>query len=115
MYDLNRLLVGDSRYKWQANDILEADYRQNEISHLGAGFDYGNFAIDYTSASINYGVRHDKDHFHSDSMNLNRSSIYYRHRLLDVELYFGIDGGRDEKEEKAVSYTHLTLPTIYSV
>ena len=102
MYDLNRLLVGDSRYKWQANDIPEADDRQNEISHLGAGFDYGNFAIDYTSASINYGVRHDKDHFHSDSMNLNRSSIYYRHRLLDVELYFGTDGRSDEKEEKEI-------------
>ena len=102
MYDLSRLLVGDSRYKWQANDILEADNRQNEISHLGAGFDYGNFAIDYTSASINYGVRHDEDHFHSDSMNLNRGSIYYRHRLLDVELYFGTDGKKDEKEEKEI-------------
>ncbi|MDP7475362.1 MAG: hypothetical protein QF859_05305 [Candidatus Marinimicrobia bacterium] len=102
MYDLNRLLVGDSRYKWQANDILEADDRQNEISHLGAGFDYGNFAIDYTSASINYGVRHDEDHFHSDSMNLNRGSIFYRHRLLDVDLYFGTDGKSDEKEEKEI-------------
>ena len=102
MYDLSRLLVGDSRYKWQANDILEADNRQNEISHLGAGFDYGNFAIDYTSASINYGVRHDEDHFHSNSMNLNRGSIYYRHRLLDVELYFGTDGRSDEKEEKEI-------------
>ena len=102
MYDLSRLLVGDSRYKWQANDILEADNRQNEISHLGAGFDYGNFAIDYTSASINYGVRHDEDHFHSDSMNLNRGSIFYRHRLLDVELYFGTDGKKDEKEEKEI-------------
>ena len=102
MYDLNRFLVGDSRYKWQANDIMEADDRQNEISHLGGGFDYGNFAIDFTSASINYGIRHDKDHFHSDSMNLNRSSIYYRHRLLDVELYFGTSGRSDEKERKEI-------------
>ncbi len=102
MYDLNRFLVGDSRYKWQANDILESDYRQNEISHLGAGFDYGNFAVDYTTASINYGVRHNEDHFHSDSMNLNRGSIYYRHRLLDVELYFGTDGKSDEKERKEI-------------
>ena len=102
MYDLNRFLVGDSRYKWQANDILESDYRQNEISHLGAGFDYGNFAVDYTTASINYGVRHKEDHFHSDSMNLNRGSIYYRHRLLDVELYFGTDGKSDEKERKEI-------------
>ena len=102
MYDLNRFLVGDSRYKWQANDIQESDYRQNEISHLGAGFDYGNFAVDYTTASINYGVRHNEDHFHSDSMNLNRGSIYYRHRLLDVELYFGTDGKSDEKERKEI-------------
>jgi hypothetical protein len=102
MYDLNRFLVGDGRYKWQAKDILVADDRQNEIQHLGAGFDYGNFAIDFTSASINYGVRHDKDHFYSNSMNLNRGSIYYKHRLLDVELYFGTDGRSDEREKREI-------------
>ena len=35
-------------------------------------------------------------------MNLNRSSIYYRHRLLDVELYFGTDGRSDERDEKEI-------------
>ena len=38
--------------------------------------------------------------FIPDMANLNRSSIYYRHRLLDVELYFGTDGRSDERDEK---------------
>ncbi|MGK5093943.1 hypothetical protein WDW89_18260 [Deltaproteobacteria bacterium TL4] len=100
MYDLGRLLVGDGNYKWQLDDLKDYDDRQNEKMHIGGGFDYGNFSIEYTSADINFAVRHD-DLFYSNSFSLNRTGLFYRHRLLKVAFYSGFSGGKEEdKHEK---------------
>jgi len=69
MYDFIQLLTSD--YKWQPGDLKNSDDRQNETFHIGAGFDYRNFAIEFSLADINYAVRHE-GLFHSDRFNLGR-------------------------------------------
>ena len=52
----------------------------------------------------------------SKSMKLNRDLEKYIEKALEQERPVKIGWGRaGDERPKAVSYTHLTLPTIYSV
>ncbi|MCP4754472.1 MAG: hypothetical protein GY866_26620 [Proteobacteria bacterium] len=99
MFDLSRLLVGDDDYKWQRDDLNDIDDRQNEKMHLCGGFDWGNYAVEYAMAFVNYGVRYG-DLFHSDDTNMNRVGLFYSHRLFKLALYYGFGTGENEEDER---------------
>ena len=97
MYDLNHMITNG--YRWQFEDLSRHDDRQNEKFHLGVGFDYKNFAVEYSIVDINYGIRHN-ELFHSDTLSLHRYGFFYTHRLIKASLYIGssfIDEHEDEE------------------
>lgn len=99
MYDLIQLISSD--YKWQKEDMKGRDDRQNETLHVAAGFDYGNYAIEFAIVDLNYGIRHDSL-FHAETMDMGRWGFFYTHRLFQASLYIGNGGDEDEKEEEQV-------------
>jgi len=102
MLDFNRYVIGETKYQWHKEDLLENDDRQNDTLNITGGFDYGAFAFDLSIWNrIQYGVRFG-DYFHEDDMNLNKTGLSFQNRLLKMEIYYGF--GTDEKPEE------LTLP-----
>ena len=100
MYDLIQLISSD--YEWQKEDMTGRDDRQNEALHIAAGFDYGNYAIEYAIVSLNYGIRRN-DLFHSGSVDMGRWGISYTNRFFESSFYLGIGDGEDQKEEELVA------------
>ncbi len=97
MYDFNQLINSD--YSWKEADLNSLDDRQNEKFHLAGGFDYRNYAIEIATVDLNYGVKNG-DLFYSDNMQLNRTGLFYTHRLFKTSLYIGSSSGKDEREEE---------------
>ena len=99
MYDLNQLITSD--YRWKLKDLDTFDDRQNEKMHLGGGFDYGNFSLEYSTVTLNYALRHNSL-FHSDTMYLDRFGFFYTNRFVKISLYIGHNSPVDEEEELLV-------------
>lgn len=97
MVDFNRYVIGESKYQWHADDLMENDHRVNDTLNVSGGFDYGNFAIDFSIWNrIQYGVRVGNQ-FHENSINLNKGGFVFENRSLKAELYYGF--GDDKKED----------------
>ncbi len=92
MFDLNMILLGNSKYKWLKDDLNNLDDRQNEVFHLSGGFDYRNYSFEFTIGEINYGLRNG-DLFYSNSTSISRFGLFYNHRLLKIALYIGTGSG----------------------
>ncbi len=97
MVDFNRYIIGEDKYQWHAEDLGENDHRENDTLNVAGGFDYGNFAIDFSVWNrIQYGVR-SGDNFHENSTNLNKGGLIFENRAIKAELYYGF--GDDKKKE----------------
>jgi hypothetical protein len=97
MFDLNQLIIKD--YLWQRNDLAQYDDRQNETFHFNGGFDYGNFAFEYTLASMNYALKHDQ-HFYANSADMNRIGFFYSNRFVELSLYHSSSSGEETEEDE---------------
>ena len=93
MYDLDRLLLGEERYKWQKGDLESYDDRLNELQHIAGGFDYGSWAIEYGWAPIQYAVQAGEVFFRN-RVDLNRVLLRYQSQNFKGEFYYGhlVDG-----------------------
>jgi len=93
MYDIERIMLGEETYKWQAGELSADEHRINETQHIGGGFDYGNWAIGYELASLQYGVKVGPSFFRSRVV-MDRPHLIFHHRWLKAELFYGkvIDG-----------------------
>lgn len=97
MYDISRFLIGEKHYKWGATELSAYDDRITEISHIGGGFDYGKFAVDYSIPSIQYAIRHD-DMFFRNRTQMDRFGVFYRSRSFNLELYYSLRNDRKEDD-----------------
>ncbi|MDH5561731.1 MAG: hypothetical protein OEY59_12855, partial [Deltaproteobacteria bacterium] len=88
MYDYNRFLVGEEKYKWQKDDLSENDSRLNEHQHLAAGFDYNSYSVEYSLTSFQYAIRH-QDLFFKNRVDLNKVGFFYQDNLLRLDFYYG--------------------------
>ncbi|MBU2644657.1 hypothetical protein KKI24_08120 [bacterium] len=97
MVDFNRYVIGQSKYRWHAEDLLENDHRDNDTFNVAGGFDYGSFAIDLSLWNrIQYSVRVGEQ-FHENSINLNKGGLIFENRAFKAELYYGF--GDDKKKD----------------
>jgi len=97
MYDLIQEVT--NKYRWQFEDLENHDDRENERLHLGGGFDYSHYALEYSLVFFNYAVRND-DLFHSRKFLLSRIGAFYSHRKIKVSLYYGFANGEDNEGEE---------------
>ncbi len=93
MYDLDRLLLGEERYKWQTDDLTTHDDRINELQHIAGGFDFGSWSFEFGWAPVQYAVQVEETFFRS-RVDLNRNLIKYQNQNIKVEFYYGhfVDG-----------------------
>ena len=97
MVDFNRYVIGESKYQWHEEDLLENDHRDNDTFNVAGGFDYGYFSIDISLWNrIQYGVKVGENFF-GNSINLNKMGFIFENRTLKAELYSGF--GNDQKRE----------------
>jgi hypothetical protein len=97
MVDINRYVIGESRYRWHPEDMEPYDHRDNDTLNVAGGFDYGAWAVDVSVWNrVQYGVRGDSV-FHHGALALNKGGIFFQNRLVDVALYYGF--GSDRKKE----------------
>ena len=96
MYDVARMLIGEENYRWQIEDLKNADDRINEIFHIGGGFDRNGFSLGYTITRAQYGVRN-QDLFFFSRANLNKLSFTHRLRNFRWSLFHAF--GSDRKPE----------------
>jgi hypothetical protein len=100
-YDVARLLIGESRYKWQREELHRQDERWNEIFHIAGGLDYGEFAADISVTSIQYAFR-DGQRFFFDRAEMTKFGLAYRHSAFALEAYYGLAfDGKPEVDEVA--------------
>lgn len=85
MYDLNRFIT--SAYKWQKKDLHNFDNRENDLMHVGGGFDLGNFSVEFAIVNTKYAVRHD-DLSHQSGLTFAKLGFFYTHRLIKASAYF---------------------------
>ena len=92
LYDIERLVIGESTYRWKSEDLNPRDDRINEIFHIGGGFDRGPFAFGYTITNTQYAIRFDDRFFFSRAM-LHKFDLTYHHRDFRVDFIhaFGSD------------------------
>ena len=97
MYDFDRLLLGEEKYKWAATDLDSVDFRLNELHHIAGGFDFGHWAFEYSWAPVQYGISVD-GRFFRHRVDLNRSSVRYHNSDFATEFYYGfaVDGKVDD-------------------
>ncbi len=97
MVDFNRYVIGESKYQWHEEDLLENDHRENDTFNISGGFDYSYFSVDISVWNrIQYGVRWGENFF-GNSINLNKFGFIFENRTLRAELYSGF--GSDQKDE----------------
>ena len=97
MVDFNRYVIGESKYQWHKEDLLENDHRENDTFNISGGFDYSYFSVDISVWNrIQYGVRMGESFF-GNSINLNKFGLIFENRSLKAELHSGF--GSDQKEE----------------
>ncbi|MDT8446764.1 MAG: hypothetical protein RRB13_07695 [bacterium] len=96
MYDFDRLLLGEERYKWKPEDMGAVDFRLNELHHIMGGFDYDAWAIEYMWMPMQYGVNIDEAFFRH-RVEINKMALSYRDLDLKAELHVGwsVDGKVD--------------------
>lgn len=94
-YDIDRLLIGEERYKWRRDDLGEYDERVGEVHRIGGGFDFRNYAIGISLPTLQYAVRHE-DSFFIHRVDMQTVDFSYEDRRLHGQMFFG--RGRDQKE-----------------
>lgn len=94
-YDISRFLIGDNSYHWVKEDLKSIDTRWNEKFHIGGGFDFSAYSIEYALTDVEYGIRGDDDFF-TDSFYLNKVGVFMNFKDLSIDLYYGF--GKDKKD-----------------
>lgn len=93
MYDFDRLLLGEEKYKWKPEEMETVDFRLNDLHHIMGGFDYGSWAIEYMWLPTQYALNVNESFFRN-RVDLNKTALTYRNRHLKADLHIGwaVDG-----------------------
>ena len=96
MYDFDRLLLGEERFKWSKLDLGPVDFRLNELQHISAGYDYGHWSAEYAWTPIQYGVNVE-NRFFKNRVDLNQLALRFQNRSFMTEFHYGfaVDGKVD--------------------
>lgn len=108
MYDYNRFLIGEEKYKWQSDGLKNVDSRINELQHIGGGFDYGSHTLDFSLTSVQYALQA-ADFFFTNRVDLNKMGYFYQTRNYKLEIYLG--NATDAKSED-IFFTDDDTPEI---
>lgn len=99
MYDINRMIISETKYKWKLEDLDAHDHRLNEIFHVGFGFDWNKVALEYNLTRAQYGVRHNELFFFSRA-NIHKFGFFYHTRNFKLDFYHGFAADRKPSIEE---------------